>query len=69
MVKINIYINGDKKLVNINCSLNEILENFKIDKRKIAVEINQKVISKSLYNCTVVTADDRIEIVQLIGGG
>ncbi|MBJ56965.1 MAG: thiamine biosynthesis protein ThiS [Rickettsiales bacterium] len=69
MVKINIYINGDKKLVNINCSLNDILENFKIDRKKIAVEINQKVISKSLYNSTVIKADDRIEIVQFIGGG
>ena len=69
MDKINIYINGDKKLVNINCSLNEILEIFKIDKKKIAVEINQKVISKSFYSNTIVTADDRIEIVHFIGGG
>ena len=69
MKKINVYINGEKKLISISSNLSDVLKNFEIDANKIAIEINQKVIPKSLYKNTLIKNEDKIEIVQFIGGG
>ena len=69
MKKINVYINGEKKLISISSNLSDVLKNFEINTNKIAIEINQKVIPKSLYKNTLIKNEDKIEIVQFIGGG
>ena len=69
MKKINVYINGEKKLISISSNLSDVLKNFEINANKIAIEINQKVIPKSLYKNTLIKNEDKIEIVQFIGGG
>lgn len=69
MKKINVYINGEKKLISISNNLSDVLKNFEINTNKIAIEINQKVIPRSLYKNTLIKNEDKIEIVQFIGGG
>ena len=67
--KIQIYINGKKKNININCNLVDILEEYSLKNQLVAVEINQEVIPKSNYKTKKINKDDRIEILELIGGG
>ena len=67
--KIQIYINGKKKNINSNCYLINILEGYSLKNKLIAVEINQEVIPKSNYKTKKININDRIEILELIGGG
>ncbi len=67
--KIQIYINGKKKNINTNCNLINILEEYSLKNRLVAVEINQEVIPKSNYKNRKINKNDRIEILELIGGG
>ena len=67
--KIQIYINGKKKNINSNCNLINILEEYSLKNKPIAVEINQEVIPRSNYKTKKINKDDRIEILELIGGG
>ena len=67
--KIQIYINGKKKNINTNCNLISILEEYSLKNRLVAVEINQEVIPKSNYKTKKINKNDRIEIIELIGGG
>ena len=67
--KISIYINGEKKFVDNDSNLLEILTSFKIRTEYIAIEINKKIISKGNYKNTNIFEKDKIEIVQFIGGG
>ena len=67
--KIQVFINGKKKLLEKNKSLTEVLNHLKITKNGIAIEINSAVVPKSQYVNTFVKDNDRIEIVQFIGGG
>ena len=67
--KIQIYINGKKKNINSNCNLINILEEYSLKNKLIAVEINQEVIPKSNYKTEKININDRIEILELIGGG
>ena len=68
-MKISIYINGQKKLVNINYSLLDVLEGLNIQSNFVAIEINKEVIPKSIYSSKKILEGDNIEILQMIGGG
>ena len=67
--KIQIYINGKKKNININCNLINILEEYSLKNKMVAIEINKEVIPKSNYKTKKINKNDRIEILELIGGG
>ena len=67
--KIQIYINGKKKNINSNSNLINILEEYSLKNKLLAVEINQEVIPKSNYKTKKINKNDRIEILELIGGG
>ena len=67
--KIQIYINGKKKNINSNYNLINIIEEYSLKKKLIAIEINQEVVPKSNYITKKINKNDRIEILELIGGG
>ena len=67
--KIQIYINGKKKNINSNCNLIDILKEYSLINKMVAVEINQEVIPKSKYKTITINKNDKIEILELIGGG
>jgi thiamine biosynthesis protein ThiS len=46
-----------------------LLAQFKLDTRKVAVEVNLAIVPRSLYADTPLKDGDRIEIVKFIGGG
>ena len=67
--KIQIYINGKKKNINSNCNLIDILKEYSLINKLVAVEINQEVIPKSRFKTITINKNDKIEILELIGGG
>ena len=67
--KIQIVINGEKKIIAGNQNLLCLLSILKLKSNSIAIEINKEVIPKSLYYKTIVREKDKIEILQFIGGG
>ncbi len=56
-------------MCNERNNLLELLKNLKISYNGIAIEINYTVIPKSQYKSTFIKNNDKIEIVQFIGGG
>ena len=64
-----IQLNGKKYTLNQKSSLLGLLKKFKINEKKIAVELNGKIIIKSKYNSVFLKDKDKIEIVHFIGGG
>ncbi len=62
-------INGDNHSLNDGTSLAELLLQLDLAEKRIAVEINESIVPKSLHGATVIEADDRIEIIHAIGGG
>ena len=67
--KIKIYINGKKTLVERGIKLSKLIKDFKIPIKKVAIEINQKIVNKKQKNIINIKKDDKIEIVHFIGGG
>ena len=58
-----------KKNINVNDNLNDILEDFSIKNKLVAIELNEEVVPKSKYKTKRISQNDRIEILELIGGG
>jgi sulfur carrier protein len=65
---VQITVNGEIKNITA-MSLLQFLESLGIDPRRVAVELNMDIISKSAYETTILQDGDRMEIVQFVGGG
>ena len=64
-----IQINGKKLALKQNFSVLEVLKKYKLNKKKVAIELNGKIVPQNKYNIIKLKHNDKIEIVQFIGGG
>ena len=64
-----IQLNGDPYEINEQTNLNELLNKLKIEKNKVAIEVNGEIVQKDKYQNLVLRKDDKVEIVHFIGGG
>ena len=64
-----IQLNGSDFEINNGTNLNELLNKLKIQKNKVAIEVNGEIVEKNKYPNLILNKDDKVEIVQFIGGG
>ena len=64
-----IQLNGDPYEINNGTNLNELLNKLKIEKNKVAIEVNGEIVQRDKYKNLVLRKDDKVEIVHFIGGG
>ena len=67
--KIKIKLNGRSKTINENATLLNIIKNFKVPLKKVAIELNQEIVNKKKIKYINLKQNDKIEIVHFIGGG
>ena len=63
-----VQVNGDTLDVSAGTILG-LVEELSLDPRKVAVERNLAIVPRSLHADTALAEDDRIELVQFVGGG
>ena len=64
-----IQLNGDPYEINNGTNLNELLNKLKLQKNKVAIEVNGEIIEKNKYPNLILRKGDKVEIVHFIGGG
>tara|TARA_B100001778_G_C18475471_1_gene577804 strand:+ start:797 stop:1000 length:204 start_codon:yes stop_codon:yes gene_type:complete len=64
-----IQINGRRIYLNQKINVFDLLKKYKLDKKKIAVELNGVIVLKASYKKKILKNNDKIEIVHFIGGG
>ena len=64
-----IQLNGDPYEINHGTNLTELLNKLKIQKNKVAIEVNGEIVQNNKYTNLILNQDDKVEIVQFIGGG
>ena len=69
MKKIKIKVNGKFKAVLNNSKLSDLLKNLNIPLKKVAIELNQEILDKKKLSKIKIKNNDKIEIVNFIGGG
>ena len=64
-----IQLNGDLYEINTGTNLNELLNKLKIQKNKVAIEVNGEIVEKDKYPNLILNKNDKVEIGHFIGGG
>ena len=64
-----IQLNGDPYEINKGTNFNELLNKLKIQKNKVAIEVNGEIVEREKYTNLILNKDDKVEIVHFIGGG
>ena len=64
-----IQLNGFPYEIHDGTNLKELLNKLKIQKIKVAIEVNGEIVEKNKYTNLILNKDDKVEIVNFIGGG
>ncbi|WP_024015109.1 sulfur carrier protein ThiS [Aquifex aeolicus] len=66
-----IVLNGEEREIPREMTIMELLEEIGVKFREVglAVAINEEVVPKSEYTTRKVREGDKVEVVQLVGGG
>ena len=64
-----ITINGQSHRKDEPLSVAQLLDELSLDHRRVAVELNRKIVRRGDYTATTLADKDELEIVTLVGGG
>jgi len=64
-----IQLNGSPHEIINGTDLNELLNKLKIQRNKVAIEVNGVIIERKKYPKLILNKNDKVEIVHFIGGG
>ncbi len=64
-----IQLNGSTFEIKGGTNLNDLLNKLKIQKNKVAIEVNGEIVSSNKYINLILNTNDKVEIVHFIGGG
>ncbi|MDA8099333.1 MAG: sulfur carrier protein ThiS [Nitrospiraceae bacterium] len=65
----NIFVNGQQRSVPDGLTVSGLLLHLEIKPERVAVEINEEIVRKTTYADALVKENDRVEVVQFMGGG
>jgi len=67
--QVTLTLNGERRLLSGPVTVAALLADLGLDRRKVAVERNETIVPRSLYDSTALATGDTLEIVHFIGGG
>jgi sulfur carrier protein len=66
---LQVLVNGEAREVPAGCTVDRLLDLLGVQRRRIAVSINRTIVPRSSFRSVALAADDRIEILEAVGGG
>jgi len=67
--KIKITVNGKQMTVNPKYTLKNLINKLELPIKKVAIELNREIVNKKRISKIILKSEDKIEIVNFIGGG
>jgi sulfur carrier protein len=64
-----VIVNGKELELQNSTTAESLIKQFNYQNQRIALEVNEVIISKSAYAGFKLNAGDRIEIIKAVGGG
>ena len=62
-------INGETKEFNETFSLQDIITNLQIENKVMAAAVNMNIVKKDEWSNFIPENDDKLELLQFVGGG
>jgi sulfur carrier protein len=64
-----VHVNGEEREVPDGLTLAALLDFLRVEKARVAVELNTEIVRRALHAQTALKSGDQIEIVTFVGGG
>jgi sulfur carrier protein len=65
----NIIVNGENIETPENITVEQLIQQLELQNKRLAVEVNEELVIRAEYSEHVLQTEDKVEIVQAIGGG
>lgn len=62
-------VNGSETEIRDNSSVRELLQSRNLKNDRVIIELNGEIIRREQWESRIVNPGDRLEIIQIIGGG
>lgn len=66
---ITIILNGENTQIDRGTNIEQLLLSMNLAEKRLAIEINQEIIPRGDFSSFCLNEQDKVEIVQAIGGG
>jgi sulfur carrier protein len=66
---LKVIVNGKTTELAQSMNLQEFVSVRKLSSETVIIELNEKVVKKSLWTKTLLSEGDHLELVSLVGGG
>jgi sulfur carrier protein len=67
--RLSLWVNGEPRAVAPGSTLEDLVAELGLDRRRVAVAVNRDVVSRRTFPAHRLAAGDRIEILEAVGGG
>ena len=64
-----IQLNGKKIKIHTNLTIKDLVKKYNLKENKIAIELNGVILPRHRFSKRKLKNNDKVEIVQFIGGG
>lgn len=64
-----LYLNGVARQFESAISISALTQLLGLEQQRFAIEVNRRIIPKSLHASHILLEGDRVEVIQAIGGG
>ncbi len=65
----NIVLNGESRTIEAPSSVADLIQALGYAGKRVAIERNGEIVPRSAHEQTLITDNDRVEIVVAVGGG
>lgn len=62
-------VNGKEVQFPEGTTVSKILDNYKIDRNRVVVEIDMKIVDESEYDTYIPDKEAMVELIAFVGGG
>ena len=62
-------INGEAKNLNGELSIRDLLKELQVEEKIVALSINANLVRRDTWDSTLIKENDKIELLQFMGGG
>ena len=66
---ITITVNGELRELPGEIILDQLIDVFSMPRKRVAVELNENVVTRGDWPVVLIKDGDRLEVVHLVGGG
>ncbi|MCI2803650.1 sulfur carrier protein ThiS [Staphylococcus pettenkoferi] len=62
-------INGDTFTFDSELSVHDVIQQLELDEKRVIVEHNEDLLKRDQYEQAIVKESDKLELLEVVGGG